>query len=1030
MVRDAATQRPLEAVQVYIGGTGIGALTNSAGRFLLLNVPAGEVTLVAELVGYKSASQTATVTAGQSTVVNFNLQQTAIQLDQIVVTGTGVATQKKTLGNTISTIDASSLENAPISDFSQMISGREPGLVGLPSSGMTGEGARIRIRGSASLSQSNEPIIYVDGIRVDNSGGFGPGVSAGGQGSPSKLDDIDPNSIERIEVLKGAAAATLYGTEASNGVIQIFTKRGRQGAPRWTAQVDQAAIRVPSNRFLDFGDFIVGDNDPKKLPWDPDPAQQRANMQASYGVSPQPYEVVTRDLISQAFNTGYGQTYSLSVSGGGDLITYFVSGRWFHENGPFALTTLSGPNGARDISERRQATTNINVFPFQDLRIRFSALYSELDHQTPSNSNNIFGSFSSLLMGQLRWANPDNNRFGQAIFATTRENMQEDLKTHDEHFSGSINVNWRVTEGVALDGTFGVDVTNQQSHDFFPFGWNVDNFTSFFTDGLRDITDRNHRQLTGDFKASWETAFGEDISSQFLVGGQGFIEQTVSSGGEGTKFPGPGLEVVGAASDQSIFENFLKEVNAGVYGQEQLGWKDWAYLTLGARLDANSAFGENFTAQFYPKASVSLVVSDLDSWNSETLSTLRFRGAVGQSGLQPGAFDKFTTFSPLPSIEGPGVQPANLGNPNLKPEVSTEWEAGAEMGFLNDRFGLDATYWRRTVTDALVARQFPVTGGFTRTQLDNIGEMKAWGVELNLNGALIQRENFSLNAFANGAYITEEVTDMGGAPPLKTGGSYPRYRNFLKQGFAPGAYFGAKVADVPIPLDINGDCSVPTEAEALAYFSQPTNPGAFEVLPVNCGGDFLGSFLGKPTPDWQGSFGFNASFGNFDLNTLFEYKARNFQVQDLSGAFRQANAVIGRNTVPSAEVDATLRNPNSSAQDRLNAAVRWARTLRALAPMSGMNQIHSADFLRWRELSLSYKVPSDRLESLNINSLTLTAGARNLYLWVNGDYTGMDPEVNVVGRCNGGLNCNFLQSTEGWGIPIPRRFTFSARVGF
>ena len=137
------------------------------------------------------------------------------------MTGAGIATEKRKLGNTIATLDASTLDNAPISDFSQMIAGREPGVVAMPSSGATGEGAAIRIRGSSSLSQLNEPIIYVDGIRVDRSA-----VSLSGTGNPSRLDDIPPESIERVEILKGAAAATLYGTEASNGVIQIFTKRG------------------------------------------------------------------------------------------------------------------------------------------------------------------------------------------------------------------------------------------------------------------------------------------------------------------------------------------------------------------------------------------------------------------------------------------------------------------------------------------------------------------------------------------------------------------------------------------------------------------------------------------------------------------------------------------------------------------------------------------------------------------------------------------------------------------------------------
>ena len=288
-VTEASSERPLESVQVFIEGTGIGTLTNASGRFLLVNVPVGEHTVTAELVGYRSASQTVTVSAGESAVANLALTQQAIALDQIVVTGAGVATEKKRLGNTISTISTETLDNAPISNFSDLIQGREPGVVGLPASGTTGEGSQIRIRGSASLSQSNEPIVYVDGVRVDNGGGFGTGdqnpVSAGGQGQPSRLDDIPPDAIERVEVLKGAAAATLYGTEASNGVIQIFTKRGRQGEPRWTFQTDQAFIQTPTGKMTPHADF------PGR--WDPETgsvvnaAEDIARIQDTWGVTEQ-----------------------------------------------------------------------------------------------------------------------------------------------------------------------------------------------------------------------------------------------------------------------------------------------------------------------------------------------------------------------------------------------------------------------------------------------------------------------------------------------------------------------------------------------------------------------------------------------------------------------------------------------------------------------------------------------------------------------------------------------------------------------
>ncbi len=1047
-VTDAASNRPLESVQVFLEGTGIGALSNASGRYILLNVPAGSATVTARLVGYREGSQTITVTAGGRNVADFALSQTAIELNEIVVTGTGIATEKRKLGNTIASIDVSQLQDAPISTFSDLIQGREPGFVGLPSSGTTGEGARIRIRGSASLSQSNEPIIYIDGIRADRSGGFA-GVGAGGQGSPSRLDDIPPDAIERIEILKGAAAATLYGTEASNGVIQIFTKRGTQGAPRWTFQVDQTAITTPTNRMIPASDFARD-------------ATQAAQMSQRFGVSVTPYQPIEVDILPEMFETGWNQTYSGSVSGGGDLITYFVSGRFSYEDGPWGPEFITnqlqeaGFEGAVDTNRKVQSTANINIFPTDNLAIKFSTLYSTVRHKTPDNSNNIYGAFSSALMSQLRLANNDN-WYGQPAFATFKENNNQYVEDESQHFAGSFSANLQLTDEITLDGTFGLDLVNQRSFDFRPFLWPVDGFSTSERLGSRNIGTRQHRELTADFKASWVTTFGDNIESTFLAGAQGFLSQDESNGGEGDDFPGPGIEVAGAGANVTLDEAWLRNTQVGGYLQEQIGFYDHTFVTVGGRWDANSAFGESFETAFYPKISISFIPTDAFEWESETVSTFRLRAALGKSGLQPGAFDKFTTFSPITSATGAGLQPENLGNQDLKPEVSTEFELGTEIGLFDDRFGFDITYWDRVVNDAMVSRQFPVSGGFVNEQLDNIGKVDASGWEIAANGSVFNSENISINLFANAAYIDEVVTDMGGAPPLKTGGSYPRYRNFIKEGYAPGAFFGA-VTDpgMAIPLGILTDsCREPTQAEALAYFSSARNPSSFLPITIGCANGstvatcptasnpvaressnpaacgYLDTYLGKPTPDWAGSWGFNISFlQNFEVSSLFEYKFGNYHVQDLSGMFRQANAVIGRNTPDAARVVSIMENPASSPQERLDAAIFWARNVMALSPMSGMNGIHKADFMRWRELSLTYRVPSDVVERFGASTLTLNAGVRNLKLWVNEAYTGMDPEVNILGRCNSGLDCNFLTSVEGWGIPIPRRLTFSARFGF
>lgn len=1054
-VRDAASQRPLEAVQVYIGGTGIGALTNAAGRFLLLNVPAGEHTLVAEMVGYRSGALTVTVSSGESAVADFGLDQTAIALDQIVVTGAGIATERRKLGNTIATLEASQLRNNPISTFSEMLAAREPGVVLLPTSGSTGEGGRIRIRGSSSLSQLNEPIIYLDGIRIDRSA-----VSLSGTGNPSRLDDIPPESIERIEILKGAAAATLYGTEASNGVIQIFTKRGRAGAPRFSMTADWSALNVPTDRMLPHADFIGRDCKAVDCS-DPTDAARLAEiagrMQQRFGVSPAPYEVFQYDLIPTLLTTGFAQNYSGSVSGGVESFQYFVSGRVSSEDGSYDAAqnypVVPGLEPEKDTNRRIGITSNFTIIPSTKIRIGVNTLFSDMEQHTPDNGNNIYGVFSSALMAQLRRATPQaevgvtgSNYYGAPAFATTREMMYQVNKANSSHFAGSTNIAYTPIDGFRLDGIFGLDFTSDDRVFFRPYAWHVDGFGGNSIDGDRTVREDRSREITTDLKGSYISNFGDNIENTFLFGGQGFLRQRQSAGGGGTVFPGPGLETIGALANQSTAETWTRVTQIGGYLQDQVGINDWIFTTVGGRWDANSAFGETFTTAFYPKASISIVPSQGLDWTSETFSTLRIRAAIGRSGLQPDAFAKFTTYRPGPSAEGPGVRPDNLGNEDLKPEVSTEWEIGAEVGLFDDRWSVDVTYWDRTVKDALVSRQFSVTGGFTAQQLVNIGELVGQGLEVSVRGALVQREGLSLNVFANTAWMSEEITSLGGAPPLKTGGSYPRYRNFLLEGYAPGAFFGTKLADVAIPLNLDGSCTEPSQQQALDYFAVPRSPSSFKPLAVansdfgtptgglashNCGTGLLDSHLGKPTPDYAGSAGFNLAFAdNFEIGALFEYRF-GVQVQDLSGMFRRSNAVIGRNTPRAAELYAIMANPASSAQGRLDAAVAWAQEIEGLAPMSGLNGIFDANVIRLRELSLTYRIPSNIVEGWGLSTATINLGARNLKLWMPGSiYPGMDPETNVNGRCNGGLNCNFLNSTEGWAIPLPRRLTFSTRFTF
>jgi TonB-linked SusC/RagA family outer membrane protein len=1107
VVTDATTLSPIVGAHLAVVGTRVATLTDREGSYTLANVPIGGVQVRARMLGYTSVLLAVTVGVDEPAVVDLTLSPSVILLDEIVVTGAGGETQRKQLGNTIAKIDAKTIENAPVQTFSEAIAAREPGVQILPSTGLAGEGARIRIRGNASLSQNNEPVVYVDGVRIDNGGGF-TYADAGGAGTPSRLDDINPEVIDRVEILKGAAAATLYGSEANAGVIQIFTKKGSAGRPRFSFRVEQAITNYPRSankalagfaRYATDAECIAAET-PTRGTGAPTACRTvigvAERLSAIFGETVTPYQVFEKDFINELFGTGYGATYSGSVTGGGETAVYHVAARFASENGPIDVARLDPLAGTRDLNRKAQGSASLSLFPRERFQLRVGALYTDVHHETPNNANNIYGVVSSAINSKPEQADCERSRlrglggswgqdpsrrsrcagpgdpWGSGAFITTREAAYQETTQDAEHFYSNVGVGYLASPSVKLDLTVGMDVTNANDAELLPFGYNVDVYTTNRVLGQKTVGTRNHRNFTVDGKAAW-TAKVNQFSSNLIVGTQGFVTRTRIKGLQGWDFPGRGLEVAEAGAQRNITESFNSVVNLGALAQEQISYDDWAFLTLGARWDRNSAFGESSPWAFYPKVNFSVVPSDLPTWNVPVVSTLRVRGAIGKSGLQPGAFDKLPTFVAIGSEIGPAFVPGNLGNSDLKPEVSTEYEAGAEIGVLNNRAGLDLTYWRRDTRDALVPRQFPATGGYIATQLVNIGSLQSSGWDLKLNALVLDRPDVSISVFANGAFLSQTIRSMGSAPVIKAGGSYPRYRNFLHgpdtlysapgvideiRYYAPGALLGAQIIPAcagnptyrggpnagtlrpcyrpgaTVPYDTNGDGQPDTEAELLAYLAVPRSPDALGLNPMfdDEDGDLdrLDHYYGKPMPDWQGAFGANVTIRrNLQVNLLFEYKAGNYTVTNLTDAFRKANPVIGRNIRGVAEVEATLLNPASTPEQRAAAAMDWALKYKALSPYDGMNQNEYGDFIRWREVGVTYNAPASFAARFGVENLAFSITGRNLALWTG--YTGIDPEQNSIGR-GGSVTLrdnNYLDAVDGWGVPLPRRFTFSVRFG-
>lgn len=935
-VTDSQSGEPVPSAQIFITTPSIGVLSQQNGRFLLVNVPPGTHTINFERIGYRSLTAEVTVGAGQTVVQDFAVTQDALRLDEVVVTGTAGGTQRRAVGNAIGRLDAAEVTaSRPIDNLQNVLQGRTPGLAFTRTGGQLGEASVIQVRGVSSFGLGSQPLIYVDGVRMDNSTRLGPALpnTGSGQRSGGALNDINPNDIESIEVIKGPAAATLYGTEASAGVIQIITKRGIPGSAQFDLQVTQGQNYVLDPRSMVGSQFRCDG-----------PRPCAPGNLAEFNI----FDLEEANGYGSPLSNGLNQKYNLSVRGGVDQVNYFVAGDYTNQD------------GVRETNWNNQwsGRTNLGIVVGENLNVDVSLGY--INGQTRYSTGLIA---SGGLWPTIMWANGVMDDF-RGYRSYTPEMFDIPEATRDfSRVNGSLTISHSPFAWLDHRLTVGIDRGEEESQTLFPrdllgsagpFGAASEGEVTV----LRPI----NKQVTFDYGVSGRYSPTDAFTLTTSAGAQFFSNEFNRVETVGRVFAAPALRNIGGATETTADGDFTQNKSLGFYVQEEIGWNDRVFLTGALRADDNSAFGAAYDAAYYPKLSATWVLSEESFWNVGAINSLRLRGAWGKAGRQPDTFAAVTLFAPSVGSGGvAAVTPSTYGNPDVGPEVGQELEIGFDMALFNDRISTEFTFFSQKTTDALVSVPLAPSDGFPGSQSANLGEMKNWGYEVAVNSRAFQAGDFAVDLGVQLTYTMNEVSDLGGRSPtstLRLGLPYPSENTnyVLSAEFIPGT---------TIPTNFMCDMGVsmaPAGEDPLSYGWNQGGPT------VPCADVQDHTLLSGPT------------FAPWHWSTNATFTWRDVQV------FGLVDAEHGRWLN---DFDISCRHdycgfPNSRASmvrdDPLFVAssVYWY----AFPTDRRISFSYDASYVRLRELGLRYTIPESLVSRIRADRASLSVSARNLwYLW-------------------------------------------------
>jgi TonB-dependent starch-binding outer membrane protein SusC len=774
---------PVPGATIQISGTSKGAVADENGSYMLTGLDAGTVTIKVSSVGFGEKEQTVTLKTGQTTTLDVSLSEDEKFLEQVVVTGLSINAKQKELGTSRATMSGDQIRSLPAPTIENAMVGRMAGVEAYSTDGAPGGGFRFRIRGGNSLLGASEPLVIIDGVIMDNSNRNNTSGVTGNTGSASfgmnngtrGLNAINPNDIESLEVLKGAAAASLYGSRASSGVIVVKTKSGGNGKLKVNYNLDIGTMNVarPLQNY--------------KTEWNPSEIQQWVDLRnaslaatarmtaaelAQYQKNPM------RDWSLEPFRTGTLQKHTLNFQGGNRILGYYAT-----------LNTQNTEGYAKGQDFRTYGgRISLTSSPIDRLSIRANLSYNK-DFRSilPGGSPGFFipnaWTATAIQMPFMRQEDQRAGFVGGVFGIRNPDEFARIQKRMDvERFQLSGNVNYKITEDLSVDVNAGIDSSFIDGRTIYPRG--VVPSPALFPNGRLDYDNESLVQKTLTVGVNHVWKINDKFYLKSAVGTQYDDNQRIYYYKRFQVYSDVARSELDTLAYTQLFPGSQLNFNTitrtfGVYVNETFGIGNKLFINLGGRFDRSTAFIPQFF--FYPRASASYQLND----------NMRFRASFGQSGIQPPPYQIDLNYI----FEGAGwngslggYRPLNPPNNNLKPETQSEFEVGADASLFKKRVNVEVTFYRKTFTDMLFnASVAPDQNfGFARI-VRNVAQMYNQGLEFAVNASVLRGDNFEWNIGFNGATLKNEVTKLN--DPVRPEAAGPQSIAQLRPGYPIGGFW-------------------------------------------------------------------------------------------------------------------------------------------------------------------------------------------------------------------------------------------------